>query len=177
MTVHVFLYLLVYVLLLCLVLLWRHGLLPLQPSHEPAGSRHTLVHRLHRPRTPLDCPICCLCSSDVRPAPEPVRPWGEVKSRREPPKRVNIDGFACPNLQCPYAGITDAQIHALARMARMARPSASRRFAVRPATPPSVLDIVLARVAQHESYRTIAKDYHVSRETIRRLVQASKMAS
>ena len=34
--------------------------------------------------------------------------------------------------------------------------------------------IVLARVHNHESYRTIAKDYKVSRETIRRLVQASK---
>jgi DNA invertase Pin-like site-specific DNA recombinase len=37
--------------------------------------------------------------------------------------------------------------------------------------------IVLARVANHESYRKIAKDYKVSRETIRRLVQASKQAS
>src|SRR5437868_6037894 len=36
---------------------------------------------------------------------------------------------------------------------------------------------VLARVANHESYRKIAKDYGVSRETIRRLVQASKQAS
>ena len=33
---------------------------------------------------------------------------------------------------------------------------------------------VLARVAHHESYRTIAKDYQVSRETIRRFVQAAK---
>ncbi len=37
--------------------------------------------------------------------------------------------------------------------------------------------IVLARVAHHESYSTIAKDYQVSRETIRRLVQASTQAS
>jgi hypothetical protein len=37
--------------------------------------------------------------------------------------------------------------------------------------------IVLARVAGHESYRTIANDYQVSRETIRRLVQAAKQAS
>src|SRR5438552_1977626 len=36
---------------------------------------------------------------------------------------------------------------------------------------------VLARVANHESYRSIAKDYGVSRETIRRLVHASKQAS
>jgi len=37
--------------------------------------------------------------------------------------------------------------------------------------------IVLTRVAQHDSYRKIAKDYKVSRETIRRLVQAAKQAS
>jgi IS1 family transposase len=42
-----------------------------------------------------------------------VRPWCEVKSRRGAPKRVNTEGFACPNHQCPYFGITDAQIHAL----------------------------------------------------------------
>jgi hypothetical protein len=34
--------------------------------------------------------------------------------------------------------------------------------------------IVLARVAHHESYRKIANDYQVSRETIRRFVQAAK---
>jgi transposase-like protein len=41
------------------------------------------------------------------------RPWPEVKSRRGVPKRVNTAGFACPNQQCPYFGITDDRIHAL----------------------------------------------------------------
>ena len=54
-----------------------------------------------------------LFSSVVGPAPLPVRPWREVKSRRGAPKRVNTEGFACPNQQCPYSGITDAHIHAL----------------------------------------------------------------
>jgi transposase-like protein len=36
-----------------------------------------------------------------------------VKSRRGAPKRVNTEGFACPNRKCPYFGITDAHIHAL----------------------------------------------------------------
>jgi transposase-like protein len=36
-----------------------------------------------------------------------------VKSRREAPKRANTAGFACPNQQCPYFGITDAYLHAL----------------------------------------------------------------
>jgi transposase-like protein len=45
--------------------------------------------------------------------PAPVRPWREVISRRGAPKRVNTQGFACPNQQCAYFGNTDAHIHAL----------------------------------------------------------------
>jgi transposase-like protein len=41
------------------------------------------------------------------------RPWPEVKSRRGAPKRVNTEGFACPNRKCLSSGITDAHIHAL----------------------------------------------------------------
>src|SRR5262249_23139882 len=29
------------------------------------------------------------------------------------PKRVNTEGFACPNRQCSYFGNTDARVHAL----------------------------------------------------------------
>jgi transposase-like protein len=36
-----------------------------------------------------------------------------VKSRREAPKRIHTEGFACPHRECPYFGITDAHIHAL----------------------------------------------------------------
>jgi transposase len=36
--------------------------------------------------------------------------------------------------------------------------------------------VVLVRVENHESYRKVANDYGVSRETIRRLVRASKKA-
>ena len=43
----------------------------------------------------------------------PVRPWSEVKSRRGAPKRIQTDGFACPNQQCLYFGVTDAHVHAL----------------------------------------------------------------
>ncbi len=45
--------------------------------------------------------------------PTPLRPWREVKSRRGAPKRVNTEGYACPNPKCLYFGITDDQIHAL----------------------------------------------------------------
>src|ERR1700694_681680 len=36
-----------------------------------------------------------------------------MKSRRGAPKRVNTEGFDCPNRTCLYFGITDASIHAL----------------------------------------------------------------
>ncbi len=43
----------------------------------------------------------------------PVRPWREVKSRRGAPKRIDTEGYACPNPQCRYFGNTDAHFHAL----------------------------------------------------------------
>ena len=111
MALQVVLFLLVF-LLLSLALLW--GLCWLHHlSHPQAGKRRPLVHRLLKPRTPLDCPICRLCSSRPHPSSAPVRPWSEVKSHRGAPKRIPTAGFACPNQQCPYFGITDASIHAL----------------------------------------------------------------
>jgi len=112
-----FLFLLVSLLMLCLLglwsLCWPHPG-PIQPR-TAAKMRRTL-HRLLKPRCPDDCPACRLAStasSVVEPAPTPVRPWSEVKSRRGAPKRVNTAGFACPNRQCPYFGNTDASFHAL----------------------------------------------------------------
>ena len=113
MTLQIFLFQHVACLFLALALLWRLCWLFLQPSYSQAGSRHTPLYRLLRPRTPLDCPLCRLCSSAVRSVPAPVRPWCEVKSRRGAPKRVNTEGFACPNQQYLYFGITEAHIHAL----------------------------------------------------------------
>jgi transposase-like protein len=116
MSVHVFLFLLVVCLLLSLALLWRLCWLPLQSSHLRGAAIRSTTQRLLKPRTPLDCPACRLAStpsSGVGPALLPVRPWREVKSRRGAPKRVNTAGFACPNPQCPYFGITDAHVHAL----------------------------------------------------------------
>jgi len=75
-----------------------------------------MLHRHLKPRCPDDCPACRLAStasSSGGPAPLPVRSWCEVKSRRGAPKRRDTQGFACPNPHCPYAGITDAQLHAL----------------------------------------------------------------
>jgi hypothetical protein len=112
MALHVFLFLLE-VCLLSLALLWRLGWLRLPPSHSQGGTIRSRVHRRLLPRTPLDCPACRLASTPASGVePTPVRPWREVKSRRGAPKRVNAQGFACPNQQCAYFGITDAHIHA-----------------------------------------------------------------
>ncbi len=118
MAFHVFLCLLLSLLILCLLrlgsLYWPHH----GPAKSAAVARRTPIHRLLKPRSPHDCSVCRLSStlsSSVEPAPLPVRPWREVKSRRGAPKRVNTEGFACPNQQCPSSGITDAHIHATLR--------------------------------------------------------------
>ncbi len=116
MMLHVFLLLLVFFLMLTLArlcsLCWSHHC----PAQSAAAARQTPIQRLLKPRSPHDCPACrltCTHSPVMGPAPPPVRPWCEMKSRRGAPKRVNTQGFACPNRNCPYCGITDAHIHAL----------------------------------------------------------------
>ena len=100
MALPVFELLLVGCLLLSLALLWRLCWFHRRPSHSRGGAIHSTAQRLLKPRTPLDCPDCrlaCAHSSVVEPAPMPVRPWSEVKSRRGAPKRIQTVGFACPN--------------------------------------------------------------------------------
>ncbi len=112
MAFHVFLFF----LLLCFACLWHLYWLHHKPPHSRVGTIHTKIQRLLKPRSPHDCPACrlsCTLSSGVEPAPPAVHPWCEVKSRRGAPKRVNTEGFACPNRKCLYSGITDAHIHAL----------------------------------------------------------------
>jgi len=116
MALLVFVFLLMVCLLLSVALLWRLDWFPLQPCSSRGGAKGTTLHRLLKPRCPDDCPACRLAStpsSGGEPAPPPGRPWPEVKSRRGAPKRVNTEGYACPNRNCPYVGITDAHIHAL----------------------------------------------------------------
>jgi len=111
-------FLLIFFLILSLAWFWCHGWLPLQPSHFKTAAVRTTVHRLLKPRTPDDCPLCHLASAPslgAGPVPGPLRPWREVKSRRGAPKRIDTEGFACPNPQCLYFEITDAHIHAAFR--------------------------------------------------------------
>jgi transposase-like protein/IS1 family transposase len=116
MGLDVFLFLLVVCLLLFLALLWGLDRFHLRLSHSRERAKRSTLHRILKPRTPDDCPTCRLgstSSSGGGSAPAPVRPWREVKSRRGAPKRIDTEGFACPNRQCSYFGNTDASFHAL----------------------------------------------------------------
>jgi transposase-like protein len=116
MALHVFAFLLVVCLLFTLARLGRLVWFLLRPTSSQDAAKRTMLPRLLKPRSPDDCPACRLSSTNspgVGSAPAPVRPWREVKSRRGAPKRINTEGFACPNPQCPYFGNTDADIHAL----------------------------------------------------------------
>src|SRR5258708_32664438 len=95
-----FLLLLLFFLLLSLAWLWYLYWFHHCPPHSKAVALHSAFHRLLKPRSPRDCPACCLAStpsSSVEPAPPPVRPWREVKSRRGAPKRVHPEGIPRPN--------------------------------------------------------------------------------
>ncbi len=116
MIIHVFVFFLLFLLMLSLLWLCRLSVLHRCLAHSSARVVHPVVHRLLKPRTPLDCPACCHSSPfspGAGPSTLPVRPWCEVKSRRGAPKRIDTQGFACPNRKCPYFGITDAHMHAL----------------------------------------------------------------
>src|SRR5262245_33882666 len=104
MSTHDLLPLLVCLLLLVGVWLSQYSKNFRRPSRaqEPPCSH---VPRCLKPRSPLDCPACCLAAMTAvvqKPSPVSVRPWREVKSRRGVPKRVNTEGVACPNHACPY---------------------------------------------------------------------------
>ncbi len=91
--------------LLCLLCPWLQR--PVVTTRAP---------RLLKPRTPADCPACRQQQASPTPDPPPsppVRPWRDVKSRRGAPKRIDTQGFACPNRACEYYRIADAQVHAL----------------------------------------------------------------
>ena len=101
------------IVVLVLAALWLVARLHHRRQHHPDLGAATLA-RLLKPRTPDDCPACRRLSIPPAPAPSPaVCPWRDLKSRRGAPKRIATDGFACPNRECSYHGITNPQIHAL----------------------------------------------------------------
>jgi len=144
MAFHVFLFLLVFFLLLSLALLWRLRWFHLQPSHSQADRRRTLVQRLLKPRSLDDCPACRLASTPASsggPVPALVRPWREVKSWRGAPRRIPTEGSPVSTRSAHTSGSPMLTFMLWLGMASMAGPSRFRPLGVRPAAPPSVLDV------------------------------------
>ncbi len=102
------------IVVLVLGALWLVSLAHRQ-HQQPSDRGATTIERLLKPRPLDDCPACRRHDvlPQIAPAPPPLRPWRECKSRRGAPKRIATDGFACLNAACLYYRITDAQVHAL----------------------------------------------------------------
>jgi hypothetical protein len=73
----------------------------------PTSPQATLPTRLSSLLPRLHSLVKCGASASA------CTPLARGQNRRGAPRRVNTDGFACPNHQCLYFGITDAHIHAL----------------------------------------------------------------
>jgi IS1 family transposase/transposase-like protein len=69
--------------------------------------------RRWKPKSPHDCDLCCGGVTLHRLIERKVVPYCELKSARGRKKRVETSGYACPNPDCCYCGITDATCHAL----------------------------------------------------------------
>jgi transposase-like protein len=100
--------------LLLAIVLWcqRHALHRCFQQWWITWQQH---HPRHwQPQSPHDCPHCQagLGLQLVRPRRD-LLPYAKCKSPRGRKKRVPTHGFACPNADCPYCGITDQTVHAL----------------------------------------------------------------
>jgi IS1 family transposase len=96
------------VIVFILVGVKRHWPSPATPRTNPKPTPRPL-----KPRTPDDCPACRAAQPSLPPASTPLKPYSQVKGPRGRKKRIATTGYACPNPDCLYYGITDDQIHAL----------------------------------------------------------------
>jgi IS1 family transposase/transposase-like protein len=102
---HILVMLLVYVL-------WR----VLWQRHQQATKKRKKKgkRRQWQPKSPKDCPVCQEgVKLSLFRVQRSVKPWSQVKSRRGRKKTIPTQGYACPNPACDYAGIVDAEVHAL----------------------------------------------------------------
>ena len=84
---------------------WR---LPTSPRVRPKPTQRPL-----KPRTPDDCSDCRAARPNRPPSVTSPIPYACLKDPRGRKKRIATAGYACPNPDCRYYGITDDQIHAL----------------------------------------------------------------
>jgi hypothetical protein len=99
---------------ICVVgLIWLVGMiaswqLPGSTLDKPTSPAKK--ERVLRARMPDDCGLCRAAAAGEAGEEQvsmAVRPWAEIKSRRGRRKRAKTEGYACPNKECEYYGITD----------------------------------------------------------------------
>jgi hypothetical protein len=92
---------------------------------HPGSAQTSLPTRLPCLPSRLHCLLGCRASASGCRVP-----GTRSKAGQKPASRVNTAGFACPNQQCSYFGITAAHIHAAFRRwqawPRRAHPDVSR---------------------------------------------------
>ena len=98
--------------LLLMYVVWR---MLWQRHHQSKKKRKKKGQRRQwQPKTPRNCPACQAgMKVSLFRVRRQVKPWSEVKSPRGRKKTIPTEGYACPNANCRYVGITDAAIHAL----------------------------------------------------------------
>ncbi len=141
MGLHVFWFLLVF-FLLCLALLWRLDWLPDRafPCTRRGQAHHVppSLEAPHSRRLP-PCRLASPASTAGGPEPAPVRPWGEVISRRGARHPCEYRGLCLSQSAVPV--LRDHRCprpRGFLAMASLVMPSRSRRLAARLATAPSV---------------------------------------
>ncbi len=110
------------ILLILLTLQWQ--LLQAQAwlwFQKTQTAPKTKTPRILKPKSENDCSACLsqkACAGIVPQAPKQPRPWSEVKNRRGRKKTIPTQGDACPNSDCNYDRVTDANVHALVGFGR-----------------------------------------------------------
>src|SRR5579859_2538125 len=83
------------------------------PAAPRTRSNAQPTPRALKPRTPDDCPARLAAHPGLPLASILPKPYSQVKSPRGRRKRIATAGYACPNPDCLYFGVTDDQVHAL----------------------------------------------------------------
>jgi hypothetical protein len=94
-------------------ILWRVRWRRPSPAAPHARPNAKPTPRPLKPRTPDDCPTCRAAQPGLPPASTSLKPYAQIKSPRGRRKQIATAGYACPNADCRYFGITDDRIHAL----------------------------------------------------------------
>jgi hypothetical protein len=79
--------------------------------HKRLRKRWQAVkQRQWKPGTPHDCALCCQQMRLQVSKQRAVVPYAQSKSPRGRKRSVATHGFACPNADCAYCGITTSSV-------------------------------------------------------------------